>query len=183
MESRLNQRQCSVRKDSACPALRLKHVPCSISLELVFASSFVSFFHFVRRFWNQVLTWVSVRFISEASWARLSSDTYRCLANSFSMVWIWCGENNGRCFFFRMGRLFFFWKVRPKGRIKKVTTEKNNIILSKPQPVKNGSPYVISTSSTEVKHGTFVEMVRLFDVLLLRNWKIKTESPNERIEK
>lgn len=67
---------------------------------------FISFLHFVLRFWNHVLTWVSVSLSRCESSARFSSVRYFLDWNSFSSVWTWCWLKRGRCFFLRKGRLF-----------------------------------------------------------------------------
>ena len=48
-----------------------------------------SFFHFIRLFWNQVLTWVSFKPRVCASLARLEVSKYFCSANVFSRTRSW----------------------------------------------------------------------------------------------
>ena len=64
-----------------------------------------SFLHFVLRFWNHVLTWVSVSLRLWERSARFSSVRYFLELNSSSSVRTWCWLKSGRCFFFRSGRL------------------------------------------------------------------------------
>lgn len=46
--------------------------------------SFILFFAFIRRFWNQILTWVSFRFNAVAISILLARCRYRVVINSFS---------------------------------------------------------------------------------------------------
>lgn len=48
-----------------------------------------SFFHFIRLFWNQVLTWVSFNPSVCASFARFDVSKYFCSANVFSKTRSW----------------------------------------------------------------------------------------------
>lgn len=54
------------------------------------AFSFSRFFSFIRRFWNQILTWASCSFRFEAISVRLVRLTYFAVWNSFSSSVSWC---------------------------------------------------------------------------------------------
>ena len=54
--------------------------------------------HFVRRFWNQILTWLSDRFSLSASRDRSAVVRYCVALNAFSSSPIWSPENVARPF-------------------------------------------------------------------------------------
>lgn len=57
-------------------------------------------FHLFLRFWNQVLTWVSLRCRLEARHARSALLRYRLASNADSSWNTWLRENTVRVFFF-----------------------------------------------------------------------------------
>lgn len=73
---------------------------CLISDKHISSSLWPSFLHLVRRFWNQVRTWASVRLISAARVERLDFEMYFSLENSSSKRWICFCENSGLCLCF-----------------------------------------------------------------------------------
>lgn len=61
-------------------------------------------FHLLRRFWNQILTCVSVRWREAASPARSDEDKYRFMSKVLSSWNTWERENTVRVFFLRRFR-------------------------------------------------------------------------------
>ena len=72
------------------------------------SSAAICRFHLFLRFWNQILTWVSVRCREAASPARSELERYRFMSNVVSNWNTWLRENTVRVFFF-----FFLWLRSP----------------------------------------------------------------------